>query len=151
MLYDIKIEHQEPDDLLPDLPQASRQRALLAKLAEQYRRRLEDLLAPRQLLKGSVYLLKTRCGKPSCHCATPQGPLHSTPVLSWSQGGKTRLRSLSRSDLLRGRRLTQAYRRFRQARAQLVQLHRQILRALNRLQQALQLPPPPPAARRRKK
>jgi len=32
-----------------------------------------------------------------------------------------------------------------------VLLHQQILRALNRLQQALQLPPPPPAARRGKK
>lgn len=136
---------------LPDLQQASRQRALLAQLEEQYRRRLRDLLSPRQLLKGSVYQLKTRCGKPSCHCATPEGPLHSTPVLSWSQAGKTRLRSLSASDLARWRRLTEAYRRFRQARAHLVQLHRQILRALNRLQQALLVPPPPPASRRRKK
>lgn len=136
---------------MPDLPQASRQRALLPKLGEQYRRLLQGLLAPRELLKGSVYQLKTRCGKPSCHCATPQGPLHSTLVLSWSQGGKTRLRSLSRSDLVRWRRLTEAYRRFRQARAQLVKLHRQILRALDRLQQALLVPPPPSASRKGKK
>jgi len=136
---------------LPDLPQASRQRALLAKLVEHYRRHLEGLLAPRELLKGSVYKLKTRCGKPSCHCATPGGPLHSSPVLSWSQGGKTRLRSLSRSDLVRWRRLTEAYRRFRRARAQLVKLHRQILGAINRLQQGLLVPPPPPASRKGKK
>jgi hypothetical protein len=32
-----------------------------------------------------------------------------------------------------------------------VLLHQQILRVLNRLQQALQLPPPPPVARRGKK
>jgi uncharacterized protein DUF6788 len=127
---------------LPDLPQASRQRALLAKLEQQYRRHLENLLAPRELLKGSVYRLKTRCGKPSCRCATPQGPLHSTLVLSWSQGGKARLRSLPGSDLLRWRRLAEAYRHFRQARAQLVKLHRQILGAINRLQQALLVPPP---------
>lgn len=136
---------------MPDLQQASRQRALLAQLEEQYRRHLRDLLSPRQLLKGSVYELKTRCGKPSCHCAAPEGPLHSTPVLSWSQGGKTRLRSLSASDWVRWRHLTEAYRRFRQARAHVVQLHQQILRALNRLQQALLVPPPPPASRRRKK
>jgi len=136
---------------LPDLQQASRQRALLAQLEEQYRRPLRDLLAPRQLLKGSVYELKTRCGKPSCHCATPEGPLHSTPVLSWSHAGQTRLRSLSASDLARWRRLTEAYRRFRQARAHLVKLHQQILRALDRLQQALLVPPPPPASRRPQK
>ena len=136
---------------MPDLQQASRQRALLAQLEEQYRRPLRDLLAPRQLLKGSVYELKTRCGKPSCHCATPEGPLHSTPVLSWSHAGQTRLRSLSASDLAGWRHLTEAYRRFRQARAHLVKLHQQILRALDRLQQALLVPPPPPASRRPKK
>ena len=136
---------------MPDLQQASRQRALLAQLEEQYRRPLRDLLAPRQLLKGSVYELKTRCGKPSCHCATPEGPLHSTPVLSWSHAGQTRLRSLSASDLAGWRRLTEAYRRFRQARAHLVKLHQQILRALDRLQQALLVPPPPPASRRPQK
>jgi hypothetical protein len=103
------------------------------------------------LLKGSVYELKTRCGKPSCHCATPEGPLHSTPVLSWSHAGRTRLRSLSASDLTRYRRLTETYRRFRQARAHLVKFHEQILLALNRLEQALRLPPPPPASRRQKK
>jgi len=149
MIYDIK-KGREQGTVLPDLQQASRQRALLAQLEEQYRRHLRDLLSPRQLLKGSVYELKTRCGKPSCHCATRQGPLHSTSVLSWSQAGKTRLRSLSASDLARGRRLTEAYRRFRQARAHLVKLHQQILRALNRLQQALLVPPPPPASRRGK-
>jgi hypothetical protein len=136
---------------LPDREQASRQRALLAQLGEQYRRLLRDLLSPRHLLKGSVYELKTRCGKPSCHCAAPQGPLHSTPALSWSHAGKTRLRSLSSSDLARCRRLTEAYRRFRQARARLVKLHQQILRALNRLEQALRWPPPPPASRKGKR
>jgi hypothetical protein len=136
---------------LPDLPQASRQRALLTQFEEQYRRRLQDLLAPRELLKGSVYRLKTRCGKPSCRCASPQGPRHSTLVLSWSQGGRTRLRSLAGSDLIRWRRLSEAYRRFRQARAQLVKVHGQILRAIHRLQQALLVPPPPPPARKRKK
>jgi hypothetical protein len=135
---------------LPDREQASRQRALLAKLGEQYGGLLHELLSLRDLLKGSVYELKTRCGKPSCHCAAPQGPLHSTSVLSWSHAGKTRLRSLSASDLTRWRRLTEAYRRFRQARARLVKLHQQILRALNRLEQALRLPPPPPASRKRK-
>jgi hypothetical protein len=144
-----KGKHRETD--LPDLPQASRQRALLTQLEEQYRRRLQDLLTPRELLKGSVYRLKTRCGKPSCRCGSPQGPLHSTLVLSWSQGAKTHLRSLAGSDLARWRRLSEAYRRFRRTRAQLVKLHGQILQAIHRLQQALLVPPPPPPSRKRKK
>lgn len=135
---------------LPDLPQASRQRALLSKLGEQYQRLLQGLLGPRQLLKGSVYQLKTRCGKPSCHCAPPQGQLHSTHVLSWSDAGKTHLRSLSASEITRWRQLTETYRRFRQARARLVKLQQQILLVLDRLERALRLPPPPPASRKRK-
>jgi hypothetical protein len=139
------------ENSLPDLEKASRQRSLLAKLGVQYGRLLRGVLSLRELLKGSVYELRTRCGKPSCHCAAPEGPLHSTLVLSWSHAGKTRLRSLSASDFVRLRRLTENYRRFRQVRARLVKLHRQILLTLDRLEQALQLPPPPPASRKRKK
>jgi len=146
--YYIKLKDR--GTALPDLPQASRQRALLAKLGEQYLHLLQGLLSSRRLLKGSVYALKTRCGKPSCHCAAPQGPLHSAHVLSWSHAGKTHLRSLSASDLARWRQLTETYRRFRQARARLVKLHQQILLVLDRLEQAMRLPPPPPASRKRK-
>jgi len=136
---------------LPDLEKASRQRSLLGKLGVQYGRLLRGVLSLRELLKGSVYELRTRCGKPSCHCAAPEGPRHSTRVLSWSHAGKTRLRSLSASDFVKLRRLTENYRRFRQVRARLVKLHRQILLTLDQLEQALQLPPPPPASRKRKK
>jgi hypothetical protein len=131
--------------------QASRQRRLLTELLDRYRRCLRNLLPLRQLLKGSVYELHTRCGKPSCHCATPEGPLHSTTVLSWSQAGKTRLRSLPPSERSRVRRLAGSYRRFRQARATLVKIHQQILTAIDRLEKALLLSLPPPASRKQKR
>ena len=136
---------------MPSNPElASRQRRLLTEPLQQYRRFLGDLLPIRQLLKGTVYELKTRCGKPTCHCAASGDPLHSATVLSWSHAGKTRLRSLPPSDRGRLQRLTANYRRFRQARAALVKLHRQIVTAIDRLEKALRLPPPPPAARKRK-
>ncbi len=129
--------------------QASRQRQILDQLAKHYQRQVRDVLQHRELVKGSVYLLKTRCGKASCHCARPQGTLHSATVLSWSQSGKTRLRSLAAGDRARIRRLTENYRRLRQARAALAKLHRQILGAIDRLEQALLLPPPAPAKKRK--
>ena len=129
---------------------ASRLRHSLASLRADYQRALEQILPLRQLLKGSVYELKTRCGKPSCHCAAPDGPRHSSTVLSWSQSGQTRLRSLASQDLPRIRHLTEDHRRFRQSRAALVNLHRQILLALDRLEKQLLLPPPPAPRRRRK-
>ena len=128
---------------------ASRLRQMLRALRADYQQRLEDLLPLRQLLKGSVYELKTRCGKPSCHCASPEGPLHAATVLSWSERGKTRLRTLPAGDTAHLRHLAENYRRFRQGRAALVKLHRQILLALDRLERALLQPPPQPAAKRK--
>ena len=122
--------------------QASRQRRVLLGLLQDYGRLLRQLLALRELLKGSLYELKTRCGKPSCHCASPQGPPHSTTVLSWSEAGRTRLRAVGPKDRARWRRLAEDYRRFRQCRARLVKIHRQVLLAVDRLEKALLRPSP---------
>ena len=129
---------------------ASRLRQALQTLRDGYQRQVDTLLPLRQLVKGSVYDLRTRCGKPSCHCASEQGPLHTSTVISWSEHGKTRLRTLPPGELSHFRQLTENYRRFRQARAALVKLHRRILAHIDRLETALQLPPPKPASRRRK-
>ena len=73
---------------------ASRLRLALQSLLAEHQRQLDELLPQRQLVKGSVYQLQTGCGKPSCHCASDQGPLHTSTVLSWSEHAKTRLRTL---------------------------------------------------------
>jgi hypothetical protein len=72
-------------------------------------------------------------------------------VISWSDHGKTRLRTLPDDELAHFRHSTQNYRRFRHARATLVKLHQRILAHIDRLETALLLPPPKPAWRRRKK
>jgi hypothetical protein len=145
MIYSIKVELPMPTAA----ERASRFRQTLRTLLADYQQRLDDLLPLRQLLKGSVYELKTRCGKPSCHCAAPEGPLHASPVLSWSERGKTRLRTLPPSNTAHLRHLAENHRRFRQDRAALVKLHRQILLVIDRLERALLLPPPKLAAKRK--
>ena len=70
-------------------------------------------------------------------------------MLSWSERGKTRLRTLPAGGSTHLRHLAEAYRRFRQDRAALVKLHQQILVAIDRLERALLLPPPKPAAKRK--
>jgi hypothetical protein len=137
--------------LTPGLDQASRQRRVLLGLLEDYGRLVSHVLALGELLKGSVYELKTRCGKPSCHCASRQGPLHSTLVLSWSETGRTRLRSVGPADRARWRRLAEDYRRFRQSRAGLVKIHRQVLLAVDRLEKALRRPPPKTKSRSKRR
>lgn len=130
---------------------ASRLRQALKTLLDDYQHQVDALLPLRQLVKGSVYELRTRCGKPSCHCASDQGPLHTSTVISWSQHGKTRLRTLPPGELSHFRRGAENYRRFRRARAALVKLHRRIVAHIDRLEAALELPPPKPASRRRKR
>ena len=130
---------------------ASRLRQALQTLLDDYRRQLVALLPLRQLVKGSVYDLQTRCGKPSCHCASDPGPLHTSTVLSWSEHGKTRLRALPPGKRWALRQFTENYRRFRQARAALVKLHRRMLAHIDHLEKALRLPPPQPASRQRKR
>ena len=127
--------------------EASRQRQILDNLTKDYDHHLRTILRHRELMKGSVYNLNTRCGNPSCHCAKPQGGLHSATVLSWSERSQTRLRSLAVGDQARIRTLTENYRHFRQCRLALTKLHRDILEAMDRLEQALLVPPPPPAKR----
>ena len=130
---------------------ASRLRQALQTLCDDYQRQIDTLLPLRQLVKGSVYDLQTRCGKPSCHCASDQGPLHTSTVISWSEHGKTRLRTLPPGELSHFRKAAEDYRRFRQSRAALVKLHQRIVDHIDRLEKALELPPPQPAARRRKR
>jgi hypothetical protein len=129
---------------------ASRLRLALISVSAEHQRQLDVLLPLRELVKGSVYELQTRCGKPSCHCASPQGPLHLSLVISWSEQGKTRLRTLPAGECPRFQQLTENYRRFRQARAAIVKLQRRMLATIDQLEKSLRLPPPNPAARRRK-
>jgi hypothetical protein len=79
------------------------------------------------LLRGSLIVLRRRCGKPTCHCA--KGPPHATPALSFSRQGKTRILTL-RPPQLPGVRA--ALRRYQQAQAQ---LERRALAGLRRLTQ----------------
>lgn len=118
---------------------ASHARLRINGLREREQELLEILLSCRSAVKGSLYELKTRCGKPSCACA--QGSLHTAMVLSWSEGGKTRLMTVGQADLQRMVRMTAEYRKFRQARAALVRLQKELLAEVDRLEGAIREAP----------
>ena len=122
-------------------------RQILYDLSAESSRLVHQVLRHRELIRGSVYQIQTRCGNPSCHCAKPRGLRHSATVLSWSEAGKTRIRSLPKADRARIRRLTENYRHLRQSRAQLAKLHRQVLAAIDHLEAGLRQPPPSPDRR----
>jgi hypothetical protein len=81
---------------------------------------------------GSLYTLRRRCGKPSCHCA--QGELHASTVLGYRGQGGPRNLTPTPEQLPAVQELTDEYRRFRQARTQLLRLQRQILTLIDRIE-----------------
>ena len=87
--------------------------------------RLEPLL-----LRGSLIVLRRKCGKRACHCA--EGVAHETPALSVSVAGVTQILTLRRQDLPEVR---AALRRYQQARAD---LDRKALAGLARLRKRIE-------------
>jgi hypothetical protein len=87
--------------------------------------------------RGTVYELRRKCGKPSCCCAT-EGQLHAVTVLSVSEEGRTRLRTIPPDQIAAVRALTAQYQRFRRARARLVKVHRQMVTVIDQLAAARQ-------------
>jgi hypothetical protein len=49
------------------------------------------------MLRGSLFTLSRRCGKPTCRCAT--GDPHETPALAYPRGGRTKTLTLTGADL----------------------------------------------------
>jgi hypothetical protein len=62
------------------------------------------------MLRGSLITLKRKCGKPTCHCA--KGKPHTSPALSYSLKGKTKILTLRTADIPEVR---SALRRYRDA------------------------------------
>lgn len=112
-------------------PRTSRLRQSLLGLHDQAGRLLEVFLASEPLVRGSVYELRRRCGRPTCRCA--RGALHPVMVLSVSEQGRTQLRTIPAEHLARLRALTQRYQQFRRARSRLVRVQRAMLVAIDQL------------------
>jgi len=95
---------------------------LRQRLWRQYRclgRLLRTMTSQGPLTPGCFYLLKRKCGKPSCRCA--RGQLHPVWVLTRSQSGKHKLYPVAPQHRAQVRRWAAAWRRYQRARARLVQ------------------------------
>jgi hypothetical protein len=86
---------------------------------------LRSLQRADPMVQGSFYLLRRKCGKPNCRCAS--GQLHASWVLTRSEAGKDRLYSVPKDQRARLRQWAAAYRRYQRARARLVKGHLRLL------------------------
>lgn len=116
-------------DQLQDL---SRLRLALRRLLTDLERSLRVVFGRTPLVKGNVYEMARKCGKPSCACT--RGKLHRSMVLSWSEQGKTRLLSIPPDRLAELREKSQEYLRFRRARARVSEICRDMLVLLDRIE-----------------
>lgn len=110
----------------------SRKRQRIRQLYEELEIPLDELLARKPFMKGTLYELKTKCGKPNCRCI--KGALHKVMVLSWSEGGKKHLRVIREDEMERVKRFTGNYRRFRRGRAKVSMITRRILRLADEIE-----------------
>jgi len=119
-------------------------RALRRQLWRQFRasgRLLRLMTAQAELIPGSFYLLRRKCGKLSCRCA--QGHLHATWVLTRSEAGQHKLYPVPPAERARVRKLAAAWRRSHKARARLLKLQAQLLALADQIVQHQQVGWPP--------
>jgi hypothetical protein len=88
-------------------------------------RTLRQLQRDQPMVQGSCYLMRRKCGKPNCRCAT--GQLHASWVLTRSEAGQDRIYSVPKDQRARVRRWALEYRRYQRARAALVKAHPQLV------------------------
>src|SRR4030066_2256782 len=115
-----------------DREKFSRLRQALLHLAGEIKGLVEPFFSDRPVIKGTVYELKRRCGKPGCKCA--RGELHARMVVSASEGGKTRLQIIPHGFLVEVEAKVRRYQELRRARARLVEVHQKMLQVMDEME-----------------
>ena len=110
----------------------SRLRSTLGDRLAELQRVLKVVFGRSALVKGNVYELARKCGKPNCICT--RGKLHRSMVLTWSEKGQSRLLSLPSERVAEVKKKSEDYLRFRRARARVTEIHRDILALLDRIE-----------------
>ena len=116
----------------PDKRKFSQLRQSLGRLANEIRQVINPFFSDKPLIKGSVYELKTKCGKPGCKCA--KGELHHRMVVSASEKGKTRLRAIPHGFLVRVQTKVRCYQQLRRARVRLIEVHKKMLQVMDEME-----------------
>jgi hypothetical protein len=110
----------------------SQLRQTLLHLAGEIKGLVEPFFSDRPVIKGTVYELRRRCGKPGCKCA--QGELHARMVVSASEGGKTRLQVVPHGFLVEVQAKVRRYQELRRVRARLGEVYRKMATVMDQME-----------------
>ena len=103
---------------------------------------LRTMTSQGPLTPGSFYLLRRKCGKPSCRCA--RGQLHTVWVLTRSEAGQHKLYIVPPAQRAEVRQWAAAWRRSQRARARLIQHISQLLALADQIAERQRIDWPPP-------
>ena len=119
--------------------QREKQLDKLSRLRQTLREHLADLekslkvvFGRAPMVKGNVYELARKCGKPTCACT--RGEPHRSMVLTWSHEGKSKLFSIPPERLSALQEKSEEYLRFRRARARVTEICKKIVGVLDRIE-----------------
>src|SRR3972149_2284049 len=115
-----------------DREKVSRLRQSLLHLADEIKGLVEPFFSDRPVIKGTVYELKRRCGKPGCKCA--RGELHTRMVVSASEGGRTKLQVIPQGFLVEVQAKVRRYQELRRVRARLGENYRNMLKVMDEME-----------------
>jgi len=110
----------------------SQLRQSLRRLSDEVRQLINPFFSDKPLIKGSVYELKTKCGKPGCKCA--KGELHHRMVVSASEKGKTKLRAIPHGFLIEVQTKVRRYQELRRVRVGLIEVHKKMLQVMDEME-----------------
>jgi hypothetical protein len=115
-----------------ELDKHSRLRQTLRELLAELEESLRVAFGRAPMIKGNVYELARKCGKPTCACT--RGELHRSMVLTWSHEGKSKLFSIPLDRLSEVQEKSEEYLRFRRARARVTEICKKILGVMDRIE-----------------
>jgi hypothetical protein len=115
-----------------DKKKFSQLRHSLRKLSDEVGQLINPFFSDTPVTKGSVYELKTKCGKPGCKCA--KGELHHRMVVSASEKGKTKLRAIPHGFLVEVQTKVHRYQELRRARVRLIEVHKKMLQLMDEME-----------------
>ena len=110
----------------------SQLRQTLLHLAGEIEGLVKPIFSDLPVIKGTVYELKRKCGKPGCKCA--RGELHTRMVVSASEGGKTRLQVIPHGSLVEVQTKVRRYQELRRVRARLGEIYRKMLKVMDEME-----------------
>ena len=92
-----------------------------------------ELISRKPMLRGTVYELKRKCGRPTCRCVR-KGQLHKQVCIAITRDGKKRLMPIRADKQAEMIKLNEFHRQFRKARARFIQLSRKVVELSTQLE-----------------